>query len=120
MTYNDMYLRSRPFTPQSFFIPEVQDPEAAEVIYRGAAKNLCGESVPGLRIQRVDYTHDGRELSAEVGHPEPNGEGIVMAIYGPSSQRNLHYVVTLSRGMYGADPIMIGSDELNRAYPFLE
>ncbi len=42
-----------------------------------------------------------------------------MAIYGPSSLRNLYYVVTLNRGVYGEDPIMVGSDEFNRIYEFL-
>lgn len=119
MTNNDAYLLSRPFTPQPFFMPDAPDEEAAEVIYAGAAKNLHGVTVPAARIQRVDYTHNGRKLRAEVGQPEPQGEGTVMAIYGSSSLRNLYYVVTLNRGMYGADPIMIGSDEVNRVYPFL-
>lgn len=119
MTHNDAYLLSGPFTPQPFLIPGAPDAEAAEIIYAGAAKNLHGEAVPAARIQRLDYTHKGRTLSAEVGQPEPRGEGIVMAIYGPSSLRNLYYVVTLNRGMYGADPIMVGSDEVNGVYEFL-
>lgn len=119
MTNNDAYLLSRPFTPQPFFIPGAGDKEAAEVIYSGAAKNLHGETVPAVRIHRLDYTHKGRKLRAEVGQLEPHGEGTVMAIYGPSSLRNLYYVLTLNRGMYASDPIMIGSDEVNRVYKFL-
>jgi hypothetical protein len=119
MKHNDAYLLSRPFTPQPFFIPGAQDEETAEIIYSGAARNLYGETVPPARIQRLDYTHKGRKLRAEVGQPEPHGEGTVMAIYGPSSLRNLYYVVTLKRGMYASDPIMIGSDEVNRVYKFL-
>ncbi|WP_395405747.1 hypothetical protein ACHMXB_22555 (plasmid) [Arthrobacter sp. UC242_113] len=119
MTYNDAYSLSRPFTPRSFFMPGTQDEETAEIIYSGAAKNLHGESVPAARIQRLDYTHEGRKLRAEVGQPESRGEGPVMAIYGPSSLRNLYYVVTLNRGMYAADPIMVGSNEVNRVYEFL-
>lgn len=42
-----------------------------------------------------------------------------MAIYGPSSRRNLYYVVTLNRGMYAADPLMVGSNEANRVYEFV-
>jgi hypothetical protein len=75
--------------------------------------------VPEARIQRLDYTHEGRKLRTEVGQQEPRGEGTVMAIYGPSSLRNLYYVVTLNRGMYAADPIMIGSNEVNRVYEFV-
>lgn len=119
MTHNDEYLLSRPFTPQPFFIPGAPDEETAEAIYSGTAKNLHGETVPDRRIQRLDYRHSGRKLRAEVGQPEPHGEGPVMAIYGPSSRRNLYYVVTLNRGTYGADPIMIGSDEVERVYEFL-
>ncbi|MEV7134884.1 hypothetical protein AB0N24_18560 [Arthrobacter sp. NPDC093128] len=119
MTHNDTYLLSRPFTPRPFFIPGSLDEEAAEIIYGGAAKNLHGEAVPAARIQRLDYPHEGRTLRAEVGQPEPRGEGIVMAIYGPSSLRNLYYVVTLNRGMFAADPIMIGCDDVERVYEFL-
>ncbi|WP_404593565.1 hypothetical protein [Paenarthrobacter histidinolovorans] len=119
MTHNDQYLLSKPFTPRPFFIPGAPDQEAAEIIYEGAAKNLHGETVPAARIQRLDYTHERRTLRAEVGQPEPRGEGIVMAIYGPSSLRNLYYVVTLNRGMYAADPIMVGLDEVNRVHAFL-
>jgi hypothetical protein len=118
MTDNDEYLLSRTFTPRPFFIPGAPDEEAAEIIYAGAAKNLHGEAVPAARIQRLDYTHEGRTLLAEVGQQEPRGEGTVMAVYGPSALRNLYYVVTLSRGMYGEDPIMVGSNEVSRVYEF--
>ncbi|MGO4592130.1 hypothetical protein [Paenarthrobacter sp. 2TAF44] len=119
MTHNDQYLLSKLFTRSPFFVPGAPDQEAAEIIYAGAAKNLHGETVPAARIQRLDYTQEGRTLRAEVGQPEPHGEGIVMAIYGPSSRRNLYYVVTLNRGMYAADPLMVGPNEANRVYEFL-
>jgi hypothetical protein len=119
MTHNDAYLLNMPFTPRPFFIPGAPDEEVAEIIYAGASKNLHGETVPAARIQRLDYTLEGRTLRAEVGQPEPRGEGIVMAIYGPSSRANLYYVVTLNRGMYAPDPIMVGFNEVNRVYAFL-
>jgi hypothetical protein len=71
-------------------MPGAPDEEAAEIIYAGAAKNLHGETVQAARIQRLDYTHNGRKLRAEVGRPEPQGEGIVRAIYGPSSLRDVY------------------------------
>lgn len=119
MTDSDQYLLSRPFSPRPFFVPDAPDDEAAEIIYVGAATNFYGEPLPETRIQRIDYIHEGRTLRAEVGQPEPRGEGTVRAIYGPSSLRNLYYVVTLNRGMYAGDPIMVGFNEVIRAYGFL-
>lgn len=111
---------SRPFTPSTFFVPGIEDKETAEAIYAGTRKNLHGESVPDRRIQRLDYEHNARKLRAEVGERDQRGEGTVMAIFGPSSLRNLYYVTTLDRGMLRGDPIMVGMDEVREVYEFLE
>ncbi|MBN3496358.1 hypothetical protein [Arthrobacter pascens] len=58
-------------------------------------------------------------MQVEGGQQEPRSADLVMAMRGPSSRRNLYYVVTPSRGMDASDPIMIGSDEANRVYEFL-
>lgn len=119
MTNNDEYLLSRPFTPRPFFLPGIDEAEDAEGIYAATAKNLYGETVPERRIQRLDYEHNGQKLRAEVGEPDPGGEGVVMAIFGPSSPRNLYYVTTLNRGVLRGDPIMVGADEVRKVYEFL-
>lgn len=120
MTHNDQFDMSRPFTPRTFFIPEVDEAEMAESIYAGTRKNLLGESVPDRRIQRLDYEHNGQQFRAEVGEQDQRGEGTVMAIFGPSSPRNLYYVTTLERGVLRGIPIMIGADEVRKVYEFLD
>ncbi|MFD0044729.1 hypothetical protein ACFVGV_06015 [Pseudarthrobacter scleromae] len=120
MTNNDEYDMSRPFTPRPFFIPEVDEAEMAESIYESTRKNLLGESVPDRRIQRLDYEHNGQKFRAEVGEQDQGGEGTVMAIFGPSSPRNLYYVTTLDRGMLRGIPIMVGAGEVRKVYEFLD
>lgn len=120
MTHNDEYDTSRPFKPRTFFIPGTDDAEMAEAIYEGTRKNLLGESVPERRIQRLDYEHDGRKFRAEVGEQDQRGEGTIMAIFGPSSPRNLYYVTTLNRAVFRGEPIMVGADEVRKVYEFLD
>lgn len=119
MTDNDEYLMSRPFTPRAFFMPGIDEAEAAEGIYSATAKNLYGETVAERRIQRLDYEHNGQRYRAEVGEPDQRGEGVVMAIFGPSSPRNLYYVATLNRGVLRGGAIMIGAGEVRKVYEFL-
>lgn len=119
MTYEDVAFLNSPYTPRTFFLPGSTEPEVAEAIYLGTSKNLHGETVPERRIQRIDYVHDGRRYRAEVGQQDQRGQGTVMAIFGPSSPRNLYYVTTLERGVLRGEPIMVGSDEVRQVFEFL-
>ncbi|NHW48687.1 hypothetical protein HAV21_17615 [Paenarthrobacter sp. MSM-2-10-13] len=119
MTRQDEAFLNSPFIPRTFFIPGTEAPEAAEAIYIGTSKNLHGETVPARRIQRLDYVHNGIMYRAEVGQQDQRGEGMVLAIFGPSSLRNLYYVTTYNRGVVRGAPIMVGAGEVSDVYEFL-
>ncbi len=120
MTYEDVAFLNSPFTPRTFFLPGSTEPDVVEAIYLATSKNLHGEAVPSRRIQRLDYLHGGRRFRAEVGEQDQRGQGTVMAIFGPSSSRNLYYVTTLERGVVRGDPILVGSDEVLQVFEFLD
>lgn len=119
MAHEDDAFLNSPFIPRTFFVPGTKNPGAAEEIYMGTSKNLHGETVPSRRIQRLDYVHDGRTYRAEVGQQDQGGEGLVLAIFGPSSPRNVYYVTTYNRGVARGEPIMVGGGAVLGVYEFL-
>lgn len=90
-----------------FFIPAAKDAEQAGEVWEAVWK-FAGETMNGpisrRRIFRIEYTHNGKSLDAEVGQPDPlDGETVVAILEGPS-----YLVCTYNRGVKRGMPIMAG------------
>ena len=95
-----------------FFLP-VQNPKIAEESYQ-AIKNIIekqsGWPISDKRYYEINYHHDGQELHARVGGPDPlNGEK-VFAIFKPKNPSSPFLVCTYSRGVVQNQPILANHD----------
>jgi hypothetical protein len=67
----------------AFFIPDSAagvDAEGAYARIRAAAETDTGHAPRAVRIFRLSFRHEGADLDAEVGLPDPVGGGTVLAI----------------------------------------
>jgi len=119
-----------------FFIPFVDDPAQAEELWQGT-KSFMEEqhgwnAVTDNRIFRLDYTHNSKEMEAEVGqshaygHPftwdyvpdydDPKAGEYVVAILENAGGPFL--VCTNNRGFMRGEPILVGAGDLTRVVYF--
>lgn len=91
-----------------FFIPYADDDAQAERVIAATAE-FVGASVPQLRIQRLEYTHNSMPMVAEVGHPVHSyyreRNPIVIAIL---KRANCYLVCLAERGVARGEPILVG------------
>jgi hypothetical protein len=116
-----------------FFMPCIEDAEKAEGRWRAIkafAQDTTGWQVGDERIRRLEYVHDGKEWTAEVGEPHPYGHPpswdyapdltdprageYVIAIL----KSNALLVCTLNRGVERGQPILVGLDEVRQIEHF--
>jgi len=94
-----------------FFIPGTENLEQAEIVWttttKIALKNM-GWNVSNRRIYRIDYIHDEKDGSYEVGKIAPdNGESVIVIL-----ESNAYLVCTKTRGVARGLPILMGRDEV--------
>jgi hypothetical protein len=101
-----------------FFVPHATSPEMAESAYSGIAK-FNNAPVTAERISGLSWTHNGKEMSCEVGGPLPSyyrtGDEIVLAILDCGS---FFKVCTQSRGGLRGEPVLAGKDDPGQATYF--
>lgn len=99
-----------------FFIPLAKDKEQEKRVLNSIIefnKEQLGAEVDSQRIQKLDYTHDGKNYIAEVGKPHIYNKELVIAIL-HDELRKLYLVCTPNRGVVGGIPILVGNNEVNK------
>jgi hypothetical protein len=110
----------------TFFIPHIDDGALAESTWTAVRQFMVDQGWTGVRdvrIFRLEYRHDGREMEAQVGeshpygHPftwdfvpdydDPNAGEYVVAIF--ETEDGPFLVCTHSRGVVRGEPILVGS-----------
>jgi hypothetical protein len=119
-----------------FFVPYIDDPAQAEELWQATKlfmeRQHGWKAVTGHRLFRLDYTHNGKQVEAEVGkshpygHPatweylpdydDPKAGEYVVAIL--ENAGGPYLVCTHSRGVMRGDPILVGSGEVTGAIYF--
>jgi hypothetical protein len=89
-----------------FFIPEVEV-ERAEEVYKSITSFAAMQGWPATdrRIFKIYYRHHGEYYEAEVGKNARNGE-VVWAIL----ESGPYLICTLTRGVMGGIPLLVGRD----------
>jgi hypothetical protein len=102
-----------------FFLPFAQDADQAEQTYEAIKKFIAPNGdVSETRYYAIYYRHNGKELRARVGDPDPlTGESVV-AIFRSSRERGPFFVCTPNRGVVRGDPILADGGPNTRAIHF--
>jgi hypothetical protein len=102
-----------------FFIPAAEDAEQAERVYK-ATKSFAEEQMrwetTGRRIFRIEYTHEGKQHSAEIGQHDPRIGETVIAIL--ETLRGVYFVCSANRSVLRGSPMLVGSNEIRTVTDF--
>jgi hypothetical protein len=103
-----------------FFIPNARDDEHAEVVYEAVRKFTEQESgkITATRYYAIHYRHNGKELRARVGDPDPLVGETVIAIFRSDRQRGPFFICTENRGVRRGSPIFASGESYTRAIHF--
>lgn len=103
-----------------FFVPGAPDEQVGEILYGGMRKNVelqTEAEVSAARIRKINYNHDGIDCVAEVGQESHRGLGTIMGIFHiPAS--GMYFVASSERGMWAADALEVGKDEMQAVLEF--
>jgi hypothetical protein len=93
---------------QKFFFPNSTKPED---VYEGVKKFLKsqGFEIKDDRIYSISYTHNDREITDVVDKKNQLINENVLAIF---NAKSMFLVCTISRGVAGGVPILVGSNEV--------
>jgi hypothetical protein len=100
-----------------FFLPHVTDLAEAESAYadiKAFAEKTTGWKVSNRRIYRLEFVHNGKHYTAEVGQPTDFNHEEVIAIL----DSDPHLIYTLLQGVICGDPIYIGRHLVRRREDF--
>ena len=103
-----------------FFIPHARDDAQAEQVYEAVRKfteEECGEVTP-TRYYAIYYRHNGEELRARVGDPDPLVGETVIAIFKSDRERGPFFICTHNRGVKRGSPIFASGEPETRAIHF--
>lgn len=103
-----------------FFIPEVQDRDEADKVYE-AIKRFVQEQAGSLRDARyyaIYYRHNGKDMKARIGEPEPLTGETVIAIFRTDRDEGPFLICTENRGVVRGEPILANGNA--RTIPFEE
>ncbi len=93
-----------------FFVPAAKDREEAESVY-GAFAKFIHAPVNKQRIWKLDWRHNGRDMTCEVGKPLPDyyrtGKEPVLAIFDTG---NVYMICTPNRGGVRGEPVLAGKN----------
>ncbi|MCK1450093.1 hypothetical protein IVB36_04015 [Bradyrhizobium sp. 35] len=102
-----------------FFLPFAADEKQAEETYEAIKKFVAPQGdVSDTRYYAIYYRHNGQELRARVGDPDPLTGEPVIAILRSSRDRGPFYVCTPNRGVVRGDPILADGGPHTRAIHF--
>jgi hypothetical protein len=91
-----------------FFMPNATDEQEAEQVYKAIkehAEKAVDQKTSNRRIFRINYEHDKKNHTAEVGKPDTMTGEIVLAIFESYS----YLICTPNRGGFNGHPIMAGT-----------
>lgn len=93
-----------------FFIPGAESAGSAEQIWNDTRERIEEDfgKVRDRRVFRLEFRHDAKDLSTEVGRIDPELGRTVVAIF---SSRDMNYVCTADRGPDHAKPSLVGKYE---------
>lgn len=103
-----------------FFLPAATDDDQAETAYEAIRKFVVSQAGP-VREQRyfaIYYTHNGRDLVAKVGEPEPLTGEMVIAIFRTERESGPFLICTPNRGVIRGEPILADGSHSTRAIHF--
>ena len=105
----------------AFFVPAAENEEQAEEVWAGVRRFLDEGGYPTTdrRLFRLEFTHKGKSVVAEVGQPEPElGEPVVIILEAKGA--GLYYVCTPNRGVLRDVPLHVGAATTSVAIDFAE
>lgn len=104
-----------------FFVPGARDEAQTERIWAGVRRWLAqlGLATTRRRIRALAYEIDGKDHFLAVGGETPDGEDFAMVIL-ESSDLDIYYVCTPTRGMLDDIPYPLALDERWRVIDFDE
>lgn len=100
-----------------FFVPHAATPEEAEQVWRATqkfARDTMEREIGDRRIFRLLYTHNGEDLVAEVGQPEPLTKEPVLVIL----ESDPYLICTPTRGVVRGLPILVGRHAVRQVVDF--
>lgn len=99
-----------------FYIPHASSDEQAATVYQAIksfAKDMTGWDASDRHIRRIEYVHEGKRYTAEVGELEPRTHEEVIAILETAPKKGLPYLVcTPNRGVVRGEPMLVGDNEI--------
>ena len=109
-----------------FWVPAADTQEQETQVYDAIKSHLkdgLGAEFSDRKIQKIDWTHEGKAFSAEVGEDAPAyfngiGELVIAIFYEPL--RNLYHICTPNRGVLRGLSILAGSNSVRNTIDFDE
>lgn len=101
-------------------MPGAENEKMAEDAYQAVRKFIStrmGELSP-QRYYKIFYEHNGLEVEAEVGCPDPLEGNLVVAIFRSAEASGPFYVCTPHRGVIDGHPILANGGPHTRAIHF--
>jgi hypothetical protein len=92
----------------AFFVPAARDQAEADQVYAAVRQFTVRQmgAVSDARVFSINYNHNGRQLRAEVGRPDPLSGEVVVAILRASHESGPFYICTANRGVVRGEPIL--------------
>lgn len=90
-----------------FFLPHATDPASAETAYNAIkqfAEELTGWKVSNRRIYRLEFVHNGKHYTAEVGQRTDFNDEEVIAIL----DSDPYLICTPNQGVIVGPPLFVG------------
>jgi hypothetical protein len=103
-----------------FFIPAAENEAQAEKVYQ-ATKRFTEENsgpVSPARYYAIYYRHNGQDLQARIGEPEPLTGEMVIAIFRSGRTNGPFLICTPGRGVIRGDPVLANGGPTTRAIHF--
>lgn len=100
-----------------FFIPAADSPEQTKNVLESTkkfAEENLGFKYGDKKIFKLEFRHDGKTYTAEVGKKETltGYNEIVVLILSPLEQHNPYIICTPNRGVIKGGPIMVGKHDI--------
>lgn len=100
-----------------FFLPYATDEAQAESVYAGIKKfaaEQTGWPITDRRIRSIEYRHEGKEYTAEVGEVNNrNGETVIAIL-----ESKTYLVCTPNRCVRRGEPMYVGIQEVSKTETF--
>lgn len=96
-----------------FYVPDAKDSNAIWVGTKKFTEDTMARQYSNRKVFRIDYTHNGKSFTAEVGRFDQDEEKILVILEGDP-----YVVCTENRGVYRGAPIMVGKHNIQNVVYF--